>query len=182
MRSVSLIILAISAAAVAVPANAQLPTRKYLPTGIAIDAASAAVLACSEKGEYIAAAVADESGNALAIVRDDRARGQSVDTARNWARQGALQVPPPSTQRIPRPPALTSPNATESQRQASEEAMRRAEEMRRRQHAQQQRQFGHPILVDGLLIGVIAAAGAHDPQTDIDCAAAGVAKIRDKLK
>jgi uncharacterized protein GlcG (DUF336 family) len=173
--------LAVASVAIMTPAAAQLPTRKYLPTGIATEMAVAAVEACRDKGEWVAAAVADVTGDPLAIVRNDRARGQTTELARNWARQGAHQMPPPRIQPVPRPPAL-NPSAPEEQRRAAEEALKRAQEMQRRNEAQQRRQYGQAILVDGALIGVIAVAGAEDPQADLACAAAGMEKVGDKLK
>jgi uncharacterized protein GlcG (DUF336 family) len=163
-------------------AHAELPTRKYLPTAIALEAATAAIDACREKGEHVAAAVADATGEALAIVRDDAARGQTVEQARGWARQGALQVPPPLAAPSPTPPALNNPNTDETQRRAAEQALRRAEVMRQRNEAQRRRQISQPIIVDGVLVGVIAVAGAPEAQTDIACAAAGIDKVRDRLK
>jgi len=174
--------LALASAGITTQADAQLPTRKYLPTGIATEMAVAAVDACRDKGENVAAAVADATGEPLAVVRNDRARGQASEQARNWARQGAHQMPPTRVQPVPRPPALNNPNATEEQRRAAEEALKRAEDMQRRSEAQQRRQFGQPILVDGVLIGVIAVAGAQEPQADLACAAAGIDKVSDKLK
>jgi uncharacterized protein GlcG (DUF336 family) len=185
----------LSLALVLVPvlAMAQLPTRKYLPLGLAVEAALGAIEKCDGIGQYVAAAVVEPSGQALALLRHERAKLQSLlrheraklqslETARNWAQQGALRMPVAAPPVPSRPPALPDTNLDEAKRKAMDDARRVLEDQRRRTELAQRRTVGLPIEVQDFAVAQIAVAGATEPDADLVCAKAGIDRIRSQLR
>lgn len=163
-------------------ATAQLPTRKYLPLGLAVEAALGAIEKCEELGQHVAVAVVEPSGQALVMLRHDRARLQSLETARGWAQQGAVRVPVAAPQTPMRPPTTPDANLDEARRKAQDDARRALEDQRRRAELTQRRMAGLPIEVQDVAVAQIAVAGAVDPENDLVCAKAGIDRIRSQLR
>lgn len=163
-------------------ASAQLPTRKYLPVGLAVEAATGAIEKCEDLGQYVAAAVVEPSGQALVLMRHDRAKVQSLETARSWAQQGAMRVPVAAPQTPARPPASSDSGLDESKRKAQDDMRRQVEDQRRRTELTQRRMAGLPIEVQGIAVAQIAVAGAFEPENDLVCAKAGIDRIRAHLR
>ena len=134
-------------------ASAQLPVRKYLPIGLATEAVLGAVEKCENMNQFVAAAVVDSSGQALAILRHDRAKMQSLEQARQWAQQGALRVvtaQPTSRRRAAatsRPRPIPIPTRPGARRRTMRAAL--LEDQRRRAELTQRRMMGLPIEVQG---------------------------------
>lgn len=164
-------------------ATAQLPVRKYLPIGLATEAVLGAVEKCEDMSQFVAAAVVDSSGQALAILRHDRAKMQSLEQARQWAQQGALRVVtvPPAAIVPPRPSTSADPG-DEAKRKAQDDARRVLEDQRRRAELTQRRMMGLPIEVQDVLVAQIAVSGSYEPENDLVCAKAGIDRIRSQLR
>ncbi len=164
-------------------ASAQLPVRKYLPIGLATEAVLGAIEKCEDMNQFVAAAVVDANGQALAMLRHDRARIQSLEQARQWAQQGAIRV-------LTAPPAVVPPrqtttpdtNVDDTRRKAQDDARRVLEDQRRRTELTQRRMMGLPIEVQDVLIAQIAVSGAYEPENDLVCAKAGIDRIRSQLR
>jgi uncharacterized protein GlcG (DUF336 family) len=163
-------------------AGAQLPTRKYLPVGLAVEAALGAIEKCEDLGQYVAAAVVEPSGQTLVMMRHDRAKLQSLESARSWAQQGAIRVPVAAPQVPARPPTFPDAGLDESKRKAQDEARRVFDDQRRRTELTQRRMMGLPIEVQDVAVAQIAVAGAVEPENDLVCAKAGIDRIRANLK
>ena len=142
-------------------ATAQLPVRKYLPIGLATEAVLGAIEKCEQTNQFVAAAIVDSAGQALAMLRHDRARAQSLDQARQWAQQGAIRVmvAPPVVAVPPRPRATHDENIDDAKRKALDDARRMVEDRRRRATLLQRRMRGLPIEVQDVLVAQIAVAG-----------------------
>lgn len=165
-------------------ASAQLPLRKYLPIGLATEAALGAVEKCADMNQFVAAAVVDASGQALAILRHDRAKMQSLEQARQWAQQGALRVvtAAPSAVVPPRQPTTPDTSVDEARRKAQDDARRVLEDQRRRADLTQRRMMGLPLEVQDVLVAQIAVSGSYEPENDLVCAKAGIDRIRSQLR
>jgi uncharacterized protein GlcG (DUF336 family) len=165
-------------------ATAQLPVRKYLPIGLATEAVLGAVEKCEDMNQFVAAAVVDSAGQALAILRHDRAKIQSLEQARAWAQQGAMRVmtAPPAMAVPPRPPAAPDTHIDDARRKAQDDARRVLEDQRRRSDLTQRRMMGLPIEVQDRLVAQIAVSGAYEPENDLVCAKAGIDRIRSQLR
>jgi uncharacterized protein GlcG (DUF336 family) len=165
-------------------ASAQLPVRKYLPIGLATEAVLGAVETCENMNQFVAAAVVDSAGQALAILRHDRARIQSLEQARQWAQQGALRVPtaPIAATAPPRQPTTPDTNIDEARRKAQDDARRVLEDQRRRTEMTQRRMMGLAIEVQDTLVAQIAVSGSYEPENDLVCAKAGIDRIRSQLR
>lgn len=165
-------------------ATAQLPVRKYLPVGLATEAVLGAIEKCEQTNQFVAAAIVDSAGQALAILRHDRARIQSLEQARQWAQQGAIRAPtapavlPMPSRAVPAPDG----NLDEARRKAQDDARRAIEDRQRRSELMQRRMRGLPIEVQEALVAQIAVAGAYEPEDDLVCAKAGIDRIRSQLR
>jgi len=162
-------------------ASAQLPVRKYLPIGLATEVVLGAVEKCEGMNQFVAAAVVDSAGQALAMLRHDRARVQSLDQARQWAQQGAMRVltAPPV---VARQPTTPDTNIDDVRRKAQDESRRALEDQRRRTELTQRRMMGLPIEVQDVLVAQVAVSGAYEPENDLVCAKAGIDRIRSQLR
>jgi uncharacterized protein GlcG (DUF336 family) len=82
LRLVSLVVVA---AAVAVPASAQLLARKDLSVAIAKTIAETALASCVEKGFACSVVVVDRSGETMVALRGDNAGPHTLENARRKA-------------------------------------------------------------------------------------------------
>jgi uncharacterized protein GlcG (DUF336 family) len=82
LRLVSLVVVA---AAVAMPANAQLLARKDLSVAIAKTIAETALASCVEKGFACSVVVVDRSGETVVALRGDNAGPHTLENARRKA-------------------------------------------------------------------------------------------------
>ena len=181
MRSVGCLLVALMLPSTA---SAQLPVRKYLPFGLATEAVLGAVEKCESMNQFVAAAIVDSAGQALAILRHDRTRIQSLEQARQWAQQGALRVltAPPTANAPSRQPTTPDTNVDEARRKAQDDARRTLDDQRRRAELTQRRMMGLPIEVEDVLVAQIAVSGSYEPENDLVCAKAGIDRIRSQLR
>ena len=144
-------------------AHAQVRTVRDIPTALAVEAVAAAVADCSSKGYNVSGAVVDRAGQLKALQRADNAGPHSIDTSRRKAYT-----------------ALTIKNSTA-----------RLMENTQKNPAAANLVFindfialggGVPIQVEGDTIGAIGIGGAPGGHLDEQCAEAGIAKIKDRLK
>jgi uncharacterized protein GlcG (DUF336 family) len=140
-----------------------LPTEKYLPASLAVEAATAAVDACQKQGYRASAAVVDRAGVVRVVLRGDGAGPHTVDGSIRKAYTAA-------SFRMPTSFLVEFVNSTPA-----------AAGLR---HADRVLLFGGglPIEAGGELVGAIAVGGAPGGLLDDACAQAGLDKIKDRLK
>lgn len=144
-------------------AHAQVRTVRDIPTALAVEAVAAAVADCASKGYNVTGIVVDRAGQLKALQRADNAGPHSIDSSRKKAYT-----------------ALTTKNST----------MRLMENTQKNPAAANLvfiNDFialggGVPIQVEGETIGAIGIGGAPGGHLDEQCAEAGIAKIKDRLK
>jgi uncharacterized protein GlcG (DUF336 family) len=138
-------------------------THKVLTAELAVEAAQAAIAACKAQGYNVTVTVADRSGAPKVLIVRDGPPGVARESTRRKAYTAAVQRVSTAdfTKRIETPGAF---NPTVFDRELATGA------------------GGVPIKVGEDTIGGIAAAGAPGGDKDEACAAAGVAKISDRLK
>ena len=159
-RITSLIVIA--AFLTAGSAQAQVRTVKDIPIALAVEAVTAAVADCSSKGYKVSVAVVDRAGQIKALHRADDAGPHTLDSSRRKAYT-----------------ALTLKTATTP-------VMEMAQKNPAAANLIYINDFlalggGIPIQVGGETIGAIGVAGAPGGHLDDQCAAAGIAKINDRL-
>jgi uncharacterized protein GlcG (DUF336 family) len=140
-----------------------LPSEKYLPLALAVEAATAAVDACLKRGYRVSATVVDRAGVARVLLRADGAGPHTADgTLRKAYTAASFRMP-------------TSFLAEYIKSTPGAEALR---------HGDRLMIFGGgvPIAVGSEVIGAIAVGGAPGGDLDDVCARAGVEKIKDRLK
>jgi uncharacterized protein GlcG (DUF336 family) len=160
------------AAAVSLAAFAGLPaladplpteTHKVLTAELAVEAAQAAIDACKAQGYNVTITVADRAGAPKVVIVRDGPPGVGRESTRRKAYTAAVQRVSTGdfTKRVSAPgafnPGMYDPDLSTGL-------------------------GGVPIKVGEDTIGGIAAAGAPGGDKDEACAAAGVAKISDRLK
>jgi uncharacterized protein GlcG (DUF336 family) len=138
-------------------------THKVLTAELAVEAAQAAIAACKAQGYSVTVTVADRSGAPKVVIVRDGPPGVARESTRRKAYTAAVQRVSTGdfTKRIETPGAF---NPTVFDRELATGP------------------GGVPIKVGEDTIGGIAAAGAPGGDKDEACAAAGVAKISDRLK
>jgi uncharacterized protein GlcG (DUF336 family) len=136
-------------------------TRKVLPMSLAVEAAQAGIAACKEHGWNVSVTVADRSGDIRVMIMGDGARDLTKEVTRRKAYTAALLGM--STDQLAKQIAGGGFNPMVYDANLAQGA------------------GGLPIKVGNETIGGIAAAGAPGGDKDESCAAAGLAKISDRL-
>jgi uncharacterized protein GlcG (DUF336 family) len=141
-----------------------LPTEshKVLPASLAVEAAQAAIAACKAQGWTVSVTIADRSGSPRLVLMGDGANQLTKEVTRRKAYTSALLGISTGdfAKRIATPGAF-NPTVYDPQLAVGP--------------------GGLPIKVGNDTIGAIAAAGAPGGDKDESCAAAGLAKISDRL-
>jgi uncharacterized protein GlcG (DUF336 family) len=138
-------------------------THKFLTSALAVEAAQAAIASCKAQGWTVSVTITDRSGSPILVLMGDGARALTKEVTRRKAYTSALLGISTAdfAQRVATPgafnPAIYDPQLAMGP-------------------------GGLPIKVDNDTIGGIAAAGAPGGDKDEACAAAGLAKISDRLK
>jgi uncharacterized protein GlcG (DUF336 family) len=138
-------------------------THKVLTAELAVEAAQAAIAACKEQGYNVTVTVADRAGAPKVVIVRDGPPGVGRESTRRKAYTAAVQRVSTGdfTKRVSTPgafnPGMYDPDLSTGL-------------------------GGVPIKVGEDTIGGIATAGAPGGDKDEACAAAGVAKISDRLK
>jgi uncharacterized protein GlcG (DUF336 family) len=145
----------------ATPATAHAPAGLDLP--LSIDLARAAVDACVAKGAAVSAAVVDEKGNPLVVLRAPASPKPPVAAPRKAAT--AVQFDAPGSAMEPR--EKTDPAFA---------ALIKAEPERLNPHA-----GSLPLHMNGKLVGGLAVADTSHEMADA-CARAALAKFGDRVK
>jgi uncharacterized protein GlcG (DUF336 family) len=160
--------IAISAAS---PASGQLILQRTLPLSLALEAAQTALAACAARGMHVTAVVVDPYGADKVVLRDDRARGvYEVEIARRKAYTALNGQPSSNAANM----LDMTPNAFERQAYIDPRITPQA--------------GGLPIkagdeTIAGIGIsGASATPGVRGGVNDEMCAAAGVARIQDRLR
>lgn len=148
-----------SSAAVAAEATY---SSKTLTTEAALDAAQGALASCRESGYQVAVSVTDQSGTAIALLRDRYAGAHTPETATRKAYTSA-------SFRMP-----TGQLAEATQAGESTSGIR---------HLNQVLALGGglPIETAGSLVGAIGVSGAPGGDADEACAQAGIDAIQEEL-
>ena len=167
MRSYALTTTAVFAALTGINAWAADPlpteTHKVLTAALAVEAAQAAIAACKAQGYNVTVTVADRLGAPKVVIVRDGPPGVGRESTRRKAYTAAVQRVSTGdfTKRVSTPgafnPGMYDPDLSTGL-------------------------GGVPIKVGEDTIGGIATAGAPGGDKDEACAAAGVAKISDRLK
>ena len=148
---------------VAGPALAQgLPSEKYLPMSVALDAATAAVEACAKQGYRVSAAVVDRAGVVRVVLRGD---GAGPHTPESSTRKAYTAV------------SFRMPTSFMSEYASSTPA---AAGIR---HVDRVLMLGGglPIAVGDDIVGAIGVGGAPGVDLDDACAQAGIDTIKARL-
>lgn len=144
-------------------AHAQVRTVRDIPTALAVEAVSAAVEDCSSKGYSVSAAVVDRSGQLKALQRADNAGPHTIETSRRKAYTSlSLKT---STAKLME---TTQKNPAAANLVYIPDFMVLG--------------GGLPIQIEGEIIGAIGIGGAPGGHLDEQCAEAGIARIKDRLK
>ena len=137
-------------------------THKMLPVGLAVEAAQAAIASCKEHGWNVSVTIADRTGDIRLVMMGDGARDLTKEVTRRKAYSAAMLGI--STDELAKRIAGGGFNPMVYDANLAQGA------------------GGLPIKVGNETIGGIAAAGAPGGDKDEACAAAGLAKIADRLK
>ena len=142
----------------------ELPTEKVLTQSLAAEAAHAALASCEKLGYRVSATVVDRDGVIIALLRGDGAGPHTIDSSSRKAYTAAS---------LGRPTAelakLVAGNpALEGLRQMNEKILILG--------------GGLPVKAGEDLIGGIGVGGAPGADKDEACAAAGLFKIKERLK
>ena len=137
-------------------------THKVLPASLAVEAAQAAIAACKAQGWTVSVTIADRSGSPRLVLMGDGTDQLTKEVTRRKAYTSALLGISTGdfAKRIATPGAF-NPTVYDPQLAVGP--------------------GGLPIKVGSDTIGGIAAAGAPGGDKDESCAAAGLAKINDRL-
>lgn len=135
---------------------------RNIPLALALEAAQAAVDACSRQRWSVSATVVDRAGHVKAVVRADGAGPHTLDSSRRKAYTAAsLGIGTTEAEAIARRhPAASSLRDIEGFLLLG---------------------GGLPIRADGEVVGAIGVGGAPGGEKDDMCAAAGLAKIGRRL-
>jgi uncharacterized protein GlcG (DUF336 family) len=157
------------AAALAAPALAQdaggaLPRQPVIPVALAVEAATAALEACAAQGWRVTVAVVDQGGVLRALLRGDGATPHTTDSSFKKAYTAAsTRVPTLQYARL-----IAENPLAQGLRDMNENILILG--------------GGLPIKVGEEVVGGIGVGGAPGGDKDETCAAAGVARIADRLR
>jgi uncharacterized protein GlcG (DUF336 family) len=140
-----------------------------MSAALANEAVAEAVAVCARKGYTITAVVVDLDGVRQALLRGDGAPIHSLDNAFYRAYSAA---------------SLTLAHKEDSTRAVAERISKEAPSMAPPTQLPNvtYAQGGVAIVAGGATIGGIGASGSPEGSVDEECARAGIAKIRDRLK
>lgn len=146
-----------------------LPVRHELPTALAEEAVSAAVSKCAADGDAVAATIVDKEGTVRAVLRDQEAPPNTLDSSRGKAYAAVtlgkifkLRTTSEILERLKGKPAAPALNGLPGMMIAP---------------------GGVVIMVgDGEVIAAIGVGGGPDGARDEECAKAGLAKIVSRLR
>ena len=160
MHTKPTLLLAVLAAAVALPLAAELPTKRVLTLEAAKKIAAAAEAEAKKRGATVVIAVVDDGGHLILLERLDDTQVASVEVGIGKARTAAIFRRPSKVFedqiRNGRAASLVLPGATPLQ-------------------------GGVPLLVDGKVVGAIGVSG-NTPQEDEDIAYAGAAVMAQAIE
>ena len=160
MHTKPTLLLAVLAAAVALPLAAELPTKRVLTLEAAKKIAAAAEAEAKKRGATVVIAVVDDGGHLILLERLDDTQVASVEVGIGKARTAAIFRRPSKVFedqiRNGRAASLVLPGATPLQ-------------------------GGVPLLVDGRVVGAIGVSG-NTPQEDEDIAYAGAAVMAQAIE
>lgn len=142
---------------------AEVRTVRDIPTALAVEAVSAAVADCASKGYNVSGAVVDRAGQLKALQRADNAGPHSIETSRRKA-YTSLTMKAPTAKLL----ETTQKNPAAANLVFIDDFIALG--------------GGLPIQVEGETIGAIGIGGAPGGHLDEQCAEAGIAKIKDRLK
>jgi uncharacterized protein GlcG (DUF336 family) len=154
---------ALMAVGAAGPAAAQsLPVEKALPTGLALEAASAALETCQKQGYRVAVAVVDRAGITKVILRGDGTGPHTPETGRRKVSTSATMraSTTPVDERVRGNPALAG--------------LRNIDQIL-------PLGGGLPISAGNEVAGATGVSGAPGGNLDDACGQAGIDKIKDRL-
>jgi uncharacterized protein GlcG (DUF336 family) len=156
--------LALAAASPAA-AQAPLPTERVLPVQLALEAAGAALAACSAQGYAVAVAVVDRKGSLTLLAADPKVSPISVELAPRKAHTAAVFGAPSGeiAARFRQNPAFAQGMAAVDPKLATA-------------------QGGVPIVAGGEMLGAMGISGAPGGDKDEACVMAGLAKIAERLR
>lgn len=146
------------------PAPARTPPPRGPAIALAIEAAQAAIAACSADGYRVGVTIVDSGSGVRLVVADDGARQQAVDSSTSKAntvvtfRESSAEV----ARKAAADPALAAQIAADPHLRA--------------------RAGGLPLTVNGEIIGAIGVGGAPGGEKDEACARVAIAKIQDRLR
>jgi len=161
MKLTSFLVLIVGSLALAPGISTQgLPTEKVLTIAVEQAMAQEAMLQCRAKGCQVTVTVVDRGNELKALLRDDRAGLGTIMIGR-LKTNSVMHFGYPSG-----PPPKNTPGAL-IVAPLSDSIFARG---------------GLPIKVGDDLLGAISVSGAHDGDADAACAAAGLAKVADKLR
>jgi uncharacterized protein GlcG (DUF336 family) len=158
----ALFALAIAATGLALPAQAELPARKYLPATLAATIAQTAYETCAQQGYHVSVHVVGDEGQSIAALRGD---GTSPHTFENSLRKAytARTFRTPSgefAQRVKDNPTTGAVHLAGVI--AAQGAL--------------------PIKIGDEVIGAVGVSGAPGGEKDEACAKAGIDKVSEQLK
>lgn len=141
-----------------------LPVEKVLPLPLAVEAAKTALAACEQQGFRVSVAVVDQAGVVRVLLRSNGAGPHTVDSSSRKAYTSAsLGRPTSELAKL-----IAGNPAVEGLRDMNEKILILA--------------GGLPIKAGESLIGGIGVGGAPGGDKDEACAAAGLDKIKGRLK
>lgn len=145
------------------PANPPAPPAKAVPLALASEMALAATEACAAKGYNVSTTIVDAAGEVLIALRSEIARASLLDFSRRKAYTAAS-----TKRRTSELLEISKQNPASPELPVGDKFLFWS--------------GGVPIVVNGEQIGAIGVGGAPMGPTDEQCAEAGIAKVRERLK
>lgn len=152
----------VAAAALALPARAELPAKKYLPASLAAEIARTAIESCAQQGFKVSIHVVGEEGQTIVAVRGD---GTSPHTFENSQRK-----------------AFTARTFRVSSGEFANRVKDNPTTGALRLTGVVAAQGALPIKAGEDVIGAIGVSGAPGGDKDEACAKAGIDKVAEQLK
>lgn len=163
MRFAPTLLLALTAACFAAPAQAQVRSEKNMSLALANQIAAASVAACQEKGYAVAATVVDRAGQVKAVQRADNAGPHTLEASLKKAYTSA-----------------SAKNATQAMMEGSQKSPGAANLV----HIPGFLLLGGgvPVRVGNEVIGAVGIGGAPGGHLDDQCAQSALEKVKDQLQ